>query len=66
MTRYRVKVLERPDSSKYLVNRIVKSKLSPRMIVAKFLEKYPDVHMIEAKEDTPFRIYGYSISSNAG
>lgn len=62
--KYRVRVLENPESTEYLVDKIVKSRQTPRAIVGQYLKLYPDAYQIEAKEDTPHRLYSYSISSN--
>jgi len=60
----RVTVLENTTSTQYLVDKVIETKKSPRTVVQEYLKKYPRVYQISAQEETPYRKYGYSISSN--
>jgi len=49
---YRVTILETPDSTKYLVDKVVESKQSLQAVINRHVRKYPDAYEISATKQT--------------
>ncbi len=50
---YRVTVLEKQDSTAYLVDTVIESKQSPKAIINRYLRKYPDAYEVTAEKYVP-------------
>lgn len=61
--RFRVRVKASKHSTDYLVNKVVKSKKSPRQIVEDYMKQYPNVHLISAYLVSEYKLSGYSTST---
>jgi hypothetical protein len=47
---YRVTVLEKPDSTVYLVDKIVESKQSPSAVLNRYIKKHPDAYELSVNK----------------
>jgi len=42
--KYRITILETPDSTEYLVDKVVESKQSAQAVLNRYIRKYPDAY----------------------
>ena len=44
MKRFRITILETPDSTEYLVDKVIESKQSAQAVLNRYIRKYPDAY----------------------
>lgn len=59
----RVTVLASKNSTEYLVDKVIETDDTPKVIVKQYQKQYPAVHCIEAQEVSIYRTNRYSEST---